>query len=469
MLRRKTLRAFVRNHQPHAANRPASRELLIEFRGRLPGSLLAVWKKHGLGRYGSWDIELLDPREWQSSLDGWEESSSDTARPIPVALTPFGKMIAYLRPSPGVEEIYVIDPFEGTVELVASSMEKFFTVVLADRSVLDELIPTDMLIDALHELGTLAAGQVYQVDQMLLSMQMLKWDKVGGHGLFATLHEEPDPAHAPDLPGTVEDMIPAEYRQAFIDPATGDDSVTGLYLSSFLEDHRLLSLAEDGTYRLLFWHDNPKASYDRTRAYAGDYVCTVDEHGDQHLDVAIELRDDSLGSDANDDRLTVMRSEGNAFLMRTEDLGDMATSIRGQGVMEQSRYYFRKVQRSEAFEQEPYDGRTAPPLADMPFALRMLVDVDPFQMTITHVDEPNLDDEEDGEGTIMCTLDRGADDGLRMNMPIYSGKVSGKVLQGWVWEMSPTACRAGIEYQRGTNGLIEESPSVGDVLTDRQP
>lgn len=79
--------------------------------------------------------------------------------------------------------------------------------------------------------------------------------------------------------------------------------------------------------------------------------------------------------------------------------------------------------------------RTAPPFADLPFALRTLIHVVPLLVTITHVDEPNLDDEDEGEGTVMCTLDLGEEDGLRMNMPLYSPGDSGRHLLGWVWEI----------------------------------
>lgn len=87
--------------------------------------------------------------------------------------------------------------------------------------------------------------------------------------------------------------------------------------------------------------------------------------------------------------------------------------------------------------------------------------------TITHVDEIAPDAEDDGAGTVMCTLDRGQDDGLRMNMPLRSPPGTGRALYGWVWEMDPAACRAGIRYQRGSDGTVDDGPVVGDVLTSR--
>jgi hypothetical protein len=98
-----------------------------------------------------------------------------------------------------------------------------------------------------------------------------------------------------------------------------------------------------------------------------------------------------------------------------------------------------------------------------------LIHVEPLLATITHVDDPNLDDEDEGEGTIMCTLDLGEDDGLRMNMPLYSPENTGRQLKGWVWDMAPHACRAGIEYRRGEDGAVECGPVAGDVLTTRAP
>jgi hypothetical protein len=54
-------------------------------------------------------------------------------------------------------------------------------------------------------------------------------------------------------------------------------------------------------------------------------------------------------------------------------------------------------------------------------------------------------------------------------MPLYSTKESGRHLTGWVWEMAPHACKAGVGYRRTKDGSIDRGPEVGDVLTTRAP
>ncbi|OGG59436.1 hypothetical protein A3C89_02835 [Candidatus Kaiserbacteria bacterium RIFCSPHIGHO2_02_FULL_50_50] len=61
-----------------------------------------------------------------------------------------------------------------------------------------------------------------------------------------------------------------------------------------------------------------------------------------------------------------------------------------------------------------------------------------------------------------------------MNMPLYSPQGSGKHLKGWVWEMTPHACRVGIEYHCVAPHCVDEGnvatfPRVGDTLTSLAP
>lgn len=57
-----------------------------------------------------------------------------------------------------------------------------------------------------------------------------------------------------------------------------------------------------------------------------------------------------------------------------------------------------------------------------------------------------------------------------MNMPLFSSAETGRQLVGWVWEMAPRACKAGIEYRKDANGAIVHGPIVvGDVLITRAP
>lgn len=232
----------------------------------------------------------------------------------------------------------------------------------------------------------------------------------------------------------------------------------------------MLALAPNGLYRLLFWNiDHRSLVRTNVRAHAGHYALTHTEMGDAHVMLDIRLRSDSSSSDANDAPLVVMRSRNDIFLLRTDELASMATAMDASKTPGRSEDYFRKVVLRDAFADEPSGGRAAPPRADLPRALQQRATAEAIIATITHVDdiEIDIDAEDDGAGTVMCTLDRGQNDGLRMNMSLRSPPDTGRDLHGWVWEMHPAACRVGIKYQRNGDGKVEQGAVIGDVLTSR--
>ncbi|MBH1508046.1 hypothetical protein I5U60_10505 [Stenotrophomonas maltophilia] len=305
---------------------------------------------------------------------------------------------------------------------------------------------------------------------MLFSMQMLRVAKTDALHMHRRLRDAVDPpTPKAEKPTIVANALPVEDRFMFEGIATGP-GLAGLYLSSYIDWHRLLALQPSGRYRLLFWRIHHR-TFERTevRAYSGSYEISANSAGDDIVVLDVTLRVGSLGSDADDEELVAMHVEETTFLLRTDELEDMATAIGGRDVLGRSEHYFRRVTLHAPFVEEPGDGRAAPPFTDLPHALQALIQFEHLFATITHVDEPDLDEEHEGEGTVMCTLDLGEDDGLRMNMPLYSPENASRQLHGWVWDMAPRACKAGIGYRRGEDGGIEHGPVVGDVLTTRAP
>ncbi|MHC1655186.1 GAD-like domain-containing protein [Stenotrophomonas maltophilia] len=469
-LRRLTLHRFVKTHPPSRQVSPAPRELVSAYEGILPASLLDLWRRKGLGFYGDLQLALIDPRPWQSVLDRWIVSPPDTVRRIPFALTPFGTLLYYRKLTETDEDVAYIDPLSKKTGDLAWSLDDFFNTFLCEREALESLIPTAMVRSAREECGALAPGEVYEVDQMLLSMQLLRIAKVDAldmHRRFCDAVDSPELNANESM--TVFNALPIEHRSMCEDIATGP-GLAGLYLSSYLDWHRLLALQPGGQYRLLFWRIHHK-TFERTeiRVYSGSYEISSNSAGDEVVALDVNLREDSLGSDANDEELVAMHVDDTTFLLRADELEDMATAIGGRGVMGRSEHYFRRVTLDAPFVEEPSDGRASPSFMNLPHALQALIHVEPLRATITHVDDPDLDQEYEGEGTVMCTLDLGEDDGLRMNMPLYSPESSNRQLKGWVWDMAPRACKAGVGYRRGDDGVIEFGPMVGDVLTTRAP
>ncbi|MCY1404046.1 GAD-like domain protein [compost metagenome] len=472
LFRRLALHRFIKTHPPSRQVSPAPGDLLSAYEGILPTSLIELWRLKGLGFYGDLQLALIDPGPWQPVLDRWIISPPDDVRRIPIALTPFGVLVYYRKLTDTDEDVSFVDPVSKETGVLAWSLDEFFNQFLCEREALESLISPVLAQSAHKECGPLVRGEVYEVNQLLFSMQMLQIVKVDALDMHRRLRDAVDsPEPKADKPTTVADALPVEHRSMFENIATGQ-GLAGLYLSSYLGWHRLLALQPDGQYRLLFWLIHHK-TFERidVRSYSGPYKVSRSSAGDEIVALDIVLRRDSSGGDDNDSRLVAMRSGGTTFLLCTQQLGSIATTIGAYDEMGRSEYYFQRVALDDAYPEEPCDDRDlpSPPFTDLPKTLQALIHVEPLLTTITHVAAPSLDDEEDGEGTVMCTLDLGEDDGLRMNMPLFSPQNTDRQLEGWVWVMAPHACKAGIRYRRGADGAIEYGPVVGDVLTTRAP
>jgi len=465
--RRLTLAPFIKAHPARQVS-PAPAALIAAYEGLLPASLLELWRKKGLGLYGERQLALIDPTPWQPVLDRWIVSPPDSVPRIPIAITPFGVLVYYRKLTADDEDVSFLDPVSKATGDLSWKLDDFFNQFLCDPDSCDSLMPPALLESAREECGPLAPGEVYEIDQMLLSMQMLRISKVDALDLHKRLRDAVDPPKPrADEPGTIADALPDTQRHLFEDMVDSTD-IHGLYLSSYIDWHRMLALRPDGQYQLLFWKIDHR-SFERTdvRAYSGSYELSHNASGDELVTLDIVLTARSSGSDANDSQLIAVQTDDPRLLLRIDELPDMKTSIEGSNTLGRSEYYFRKVSLDETFAEEDYDGRQAPPFADLPRALQTLLEAAPVVVRITQVDEPNVDEEDDGEGTVMCTLDHGELDGLRMNMPLRSPRDTGRALRGWVWDMAPHACRAGIKYRRGADGQIEQGPMVGDVLTSQ--
>lgn len=465
--RRLALAPFIKAHPARQVS-PAPAALIAAYEGVLPASLLELWRKKGLGLYGECQLALIDPTQWQLVLDRWIVSPPDAVPRIPIAITPFGVLVYYRKLTDTDEDVSFLDPVSKATGDLTWHLDDFFNQFLCDRDSCDSLMPPALLESAQEECGPLAPGEVYEIDQMLLSMEMLRISKVDALDLHTRLRDAVDaPRPRADKPDTIADALPDTQRHLFEDMANAP-GIHGLYLSSYIDWHRMLALRPDGQYRLLFWKIDHR-TFERTdvRAYSGSYETSRSEVGDELITLDIRLTAQSSGSDANDTRLIAAQTGATTLLLRIDELPDMKTSIERSNTLGRSEHYFHKVSLNDSFLEEDHDGREAPPFAVLPRALQILLDAAPIIVRITHVAEPDPDEEDDGDGIVMCTLDHGELDGLRMNMQLRSPQDTGRGLMGWVWDMAPHACQAGVKYRRGKDGTIEHGPTAGDMLTSQ--
>lgn len=279
------------------------------------------------------------------------------------------------------------------------------------------------------------------------------------------MRDAEDRPRAHQAPQDVGSAIP-ECRRHLIKEVSGGTEISGLYLASYFDWYRLLRLGADGRYRLILWKvdDLTHEALD-VRDYKGRYSVSRTPDGDKQVTLDFGRQSLVNGGDANDETLLFMRSGERRYLLRSFALNGMAFDIREHGTLGSSNDYLFDVTMASPFGEEPYEGRAAPAVADLPRALARLVTADPLTMHILQVDDIDAPEEFEENRKVMCTLSLGARDGLYLNMPVFSDVRSGKSLKGWVWQMDPSNCRAGIGYDVDDNGRITLLPAVGDVLT----
>ena len=367
------LARFAATHPPQVSDGSAVPD-------SLPDQLAELWRVHGPGPYGDRLIRLVDPRVWQPILDRWIVTPPNETRRVPIALTPFGTLLYHRQLSTDDEDVAALDPFERSTMVLSWDLTTFFNETLADPEALDELVPAGMLAAAIDSSGPLGAGEIYEVDRMLLPMQMLKITRTDALSLHTRLRDAVDIADMPDAPPaeSLDAALPPEHRAAFADVAWHADGVGGLYLSVYFDWRRLLALVPGrdpsaGTYRLLFWRNHQKTGApSEVRFYNGKYE-TAEEEGDTVMRLAIALRNDSLGSDTRDADLVLMRDGETRWLLRSSALADVATRIDASNHMGRSEAYLRSARLEAPLPDVPPNGPPAPAQDVLPAVLRKLL------------------------------------------------------------------------------------------------
>jgi hypothetical protein len=486
------LSPFLDLHPPGIDVEPVSQELLAAFADKLPTSLLELWRIHGLGHYGAQQICLIDPRTWQVTLDRWIVSPPDDAQRIPIAISAFGGIFYYRKLTETDEDVAFLDPHSSECHVLAWSLDDFFNNNLCgngDFEEFDDLLQYGRIEAAVQQHGKLGNGMVYEVDANLLSMQMLvirPTDALQMHRrLRDAVDENLDHSTAeslqPAAPLTIRQALPKAWCDVFSELILTEtpkgkpsllralfnksseknkiptSSVVGLYLSSFVDDHRLLAMLENNTYHLLFFSSSTNPGYyDAPRYYTGAYAAETYADGETLISLDIERRDDSLGSDAWDASLTMLNSPDARYMLQYESVDDIAAGIQWNSYFGEPRKVFVQVTLDDHLPAYSEYGIKAPLLKYLPPSVRELIPNEPLQVTIISMDKYKK-----GKDT-MVEVNLGTADGLIMNMPFCSPAGATKSLMGWVWALDEKRCKIGIDCEG-------DKPAIGDILVARSP
>lgn len=82
---------------PHA---PVPREIVDEYRGRVPDELIEVWENYGYGTFGEGFLRIIDPKLYEAEVGDCIGKTQGDGIAIPVMTTGLGDLITW-EPSAG--------------------------------------------------------------------------------------------------------------------------------------------------------------------------------------------------------------------------------------------------------------------------------------------------------------------------------------------------------------------------------
>jgi hypothetical protein len=433
-------------------------------------------------------ICLIDPRIWQATLDRWVVSSPDDVQRIPIAVTAFGGIFYHRKLTDTDEDVAILNPHLCSAEVLTWSLDNFFNEVLCDPEQIDDLLQTSWCGLAQKQYGQLKSNEVYEADACMWAMELLVLKCVDALQMHKRLRDAIDATAENDTVDstpekletaarlTVRDALPEAWRDFFEQLSLANKpsawralgskvglrtkgrntSSVGLYLSSHV-DYRLLALAENDTYHLLFFSADPDPRYQfEPRYYTGLYSAETCEDGETLLSLNIEMRDESLGSDARDSILTVVNADGARYLLRHDSVEDIAAGIQWNSRFIDPVEVFVVINLADSLPEYSSDGIKAPLLKYLPPSVRALIPSEPLRVIVTGIDKRKKGQDR------MIEVSLGTEDGLTKNMPFCSPEGAPKRLMGWVWELGDKRCKIGLSDDC-------DQPEIGDILVARDP
>ena len=157
------LQKFVDAHAPPQAPVFPDADALARYQPYLPNSLLELWRTHGFGFYGDGLIQLIDPDRYKASLWGWLMRDHEDMSRLPIALTPFGRLIYYRRLSnAGDEDVSFLDPHDSSGAAVLTwSLDDFFNRWCANQNDVAVLSEQGLYIEAVSRMGALKPDEIF--------------------------------------------------------------------------------------------------------------------------------------------------------------------------------------------------------------------------------------------------------------------------------------------------------------------
>lgn len=136
-----------------------SEEVILKYQNKLPDALLNLWKSHGFGKYNNGLIEIINPDEYQITLEHWLGKKVDNY--VPIALSAFGRLFYYRKLTETDEDVSVINPHYKEIDVCVWSLQSFFDDYVCQEDVMQFELQKELFTQALDVHGGLKSGEMY--------------------------------------------------------------------------------------------------------------------------------------------------------------------------------------------------------------------------------------------------------------------------------------------------------------------
>lgn len=141
-------------------NGTAVSDTMVEaYKGKVPESLVDLWKSDGLGKYNDGLIELINPKDFEPSL--WTWLGREVENYVPFAISGFGELFYYRKLTEVDEDVCMLDIQYRKIETIVWSLDSFFEDFLTNEENREEWLRESLFKKAIIEKGNLNKNEVF--------------------------------------------------------------------------------------------------------------------------------------------------------------------------------------------------------------------------------------------------------------------------------------------------------------------
>jgi hypothetical protein len=144
--------------------KPATREAIQRYKGRVPESLIQLWEEDGWGGYADGLLWTIDPIKYQQIIPQWIELGADG---VPFLRTCFGDLIIWDDRSIGIT-IKMIDIRHCQREIIDEDIEELFESSFCHDVYLSYSLKSEEFPEIKKRLGILGSDECYGYEPALI-------------------------------------------------------------------------------------------------------------------------------------------------------------------------------------------------------------------------------------------------------------------------------------------------------------